>query len=408
MRFTKTLTTLFVSLCFICVITTAPALGFIEREYTIREVLDACTNIVFGEIKSVNKSRYQTIVKVNEDVKGKRDVTGRSDTTELKFNLSTGHYKQGSSPQKLVKLLKPGMPIIVFYRASNYGVDSMCFIDNTWFQMRGYHRRSRSSSSWWSFTHIDPMMTRTFNGKTVAFQKVVRDMLDGKMWVMATDDTLKAYVLTGNSTSPTWGQTHIDTNTMTYEYQALRNIKKAAKRPLAFEYTKARTLPHLKDADILWIGYEEISSYGRYLLTKRTEQAIKEYVKNGGIVVVSGQDSTLNKPCGVGWLEGKLKGVESPPKTVFIKTENADELFSTPNKIQSGKIYIDDAWTDWETDDEIFAITPDSNELVVGSRKYGKGLYIITSLRNDGQYAVSVNKALMENILHYAASKLQK
>ena len=408
MRFTKTLTTLFVSLCFICFITTTPALGFIEREYTIREVLDACTNIVFGEIKSVNKSRYQTIVKINEDVKGKRDVTGRSDTTELKFNLSTGHYKQGSAPQKSVKLLKPGMPIIVFYRASNYGVDSMCFIDNTWFQMRGYHRRSRSSSSWWSFTHIDPMMTRTFNGKTVAFQKVVRDMLDGKMWVMATDDTLKAYVLTGNSTSPTWGQSHIDTNTMTYEYQALRNVKKAGKRPLAFEYTKARTLPHLKDADILWIGYEEISSYGRYLLTKRTEQAIKDYVKNGGIVVVSGQDSTLNKPCGIGWLEGKLKGVESPPKTVFIKTENADELFSTPNKIQSGKIYIDDAWTDWEADDEIFAITPDSNELVVGSRKYGKGLYIITSLRNDGQYAVSVNKALMENILHYAASKIQK
>ena len=400
MRFTQTLTTLFVSLCFICFITTAPALGFIEREYTIREVLDACTNIVFGEIESVNKTRYQTIVKVNEDLKGK------SSTTELKFNLATGHYKQGSSPQKLVRLLKPGMPIIVFYRASNYGVDSMCFIDKTWFQMRGYNRRSQSS--WWSFTHIDPMMSRTFDGKTVAFQKVVRDMLDGKMWVMATDSTLKAYVLTGNSTSPTWGQTHLETNSMTYEYQALRNIKKIGKRPVAFEYTKVRTLPHLKDADILWIGYEEISSYGRYLLSKNTEQAIKDYVKNGGIVVVSGQDSTPNKPCGIGWLDGKLKGVESPPKRVFIKSENADELFSTPNKIQSGKIYIDDAWTEWQADDEIFATTPDTNELVVGARKYGNGLYIITSLRNDNQYTVSMNKALMENILHFAASKIQK
>lgn len=406
MRFTHVLTTLFASLCFICILATTPALGFIEREYTIREVLDACTNIVFGEIKSVNKIRFQTIVKVNEDIKGSRKNLHKNSKDELKFNLATGHYKQESSPQKLAKLLEPGMPIIVFYRASSHGIDSMCFIDHTWFQMRGY--QSRNVSSWWSFTHIDPMMSRTFDGKTVAFQKVVRDMLDGKMWVMATDNTLKVYVLTGNSTSPTWGQSYSDTNTITYEYQALRNIKKIGKRPIAFEYTKTRILPHLKDADILWIGYEEISSYGRHLLSKRTEKEIKKYVKNGGVVVVSGQDSTPNRPCGIGWLEGKLKGVESPPKRDFIANKNANELFSTPNKIQSGKIYIDDAWTDWEANDEIFATTPDSNELVVGARKYGKGLYVITSLRNDSQYTVSINKALMENILHYAASKIQK
>ena len=401
MRFTRVLTTFCVSLCLIGFIASTPALGFIEREYTIREVLDACTNIVFGEIKSVNKTRMQTIVTVKEDVKGK------SNKKELKFNLATGHHKSGSSPQKLVRLLKQDMPIIVFYRESNYGIDSMCFIDNTWFQMRGYNR-TRNVSSWWSFTHIDPMMTRTFDGKTAKFQKVVKDMLAGKMWVMATDSTLKIYVLTGNSTSPTWGQSHVYTNTMTYEYQALRNIKKVDKRPLAFEYTKSRTLPHLKEADILWIGYEEISSFGRHLLSKKAEQGIKDFVKNGGIVVVAGQDSTQHKPCGIGWLEGKLKGVESPPKRIFKTTENAKELFSTPNKIQSGKIYIDDAWVEWEADDKIFAITPDTNELVVGARKYGKGLYIITSLRNDNQYTVSMNKPLMENILHYAANHIKQ
>ena len=400
MRFSRVLTTLIVSLCFVGLFASSPALGFIEREYTIREVLDACTNIVFGEIKSVNKSRMQTIVTVKEDVKGK------STTKELKFNLATGHYKQGSSPQKLVKLLRKDMPIIVFYRDNNYGIDSMCFIDNTWFQMRGHHYRNRSS--WWSFTHIDPMMKRTFDGKTVAFQKVVKDILAGKMWVMADKNTLKIYVLTGNSTSPTWSQTPVYTNTMTYEYQALRNIKKVNKRPIVFEYTKTRTLPHLKEADILWIGYEEISSYGRHLLIKNTENEIKEFVKNGGIVISSGQDSTPNKPCGIGWLQGNLKGVESPPKRTFVKTEKGQSLFSTPNKIQSGKIYIDDAWIDWEENDDVFATTPETNQLVVGARKYGKGLYIITSLRNDNQYTVSMNKGLMENILHYAANQIQR
>ncbi|MDE0634468.1 MAG: hypothetical protein OXI43_01260 [Candidatus Poribacteria bacterium] len=405
MRFTHALTTLIVSLFLISFLAASPALGFIEREYTIREVLDACTNIVFGEVKSVDTRRLQAIITVKEDVKG------NSHLKQIKMNFATGQYKKNTSPQKMVKLLKQGMPIIVFYR-DHYSIDSMCFIDDTWFQMRLYQGRrrnfDRSGNSWWSFTHIDPMMNRTFKGKTKAFQKVVRDMLAGKMWVTATKDALKILVLTGNSTSPTWGQTQVHTNTMTYEYQALRNIKKVGKRPAALESTKMRVLPNLQEADILWLGYEEISSFGRYLLPKKTETAIKDFVKNGGIVVVSGQDSTMQKPCGVGWLQGKLTGVESPPDRFFEVTDKESTLFLTPNKIRSGQIYIDDAWVGWDENDMIFATTPERNELVIGARRYGKGLYIITSLRNDNQYTVSMNKALMENIIHYAANHIKK
>ena len=400
MRFTHVLTTLVVSLFLIGFLASSPALGFIEREYTIREILDACTNIVFGEVKSVNTRQLQAIITVKEDVKGK------SNLKEIKMNFATGQYKRETSPQKMVRLLKQGMPIIVFYR-EQYGIDSMCFIDNTWFQMRGYQNRGRASGSWWSFTHIDPMMKRTFDGKTKAFQKVVRDILAGKMWVAAPTNAVKILVLTGNSTSVTWGQTYVHTNSMTYEYQALRNVKKADKRPTAFESTKMRTLPNLQEADILWIGYEEISSYGRHLLAQKTEKEIKNFVKNGGIVVVSGQDSTPEKPCGIGWLQGKLTGIESPPDRFFEVTDKEAAIFSTPNKIQSGKIYIDDAWVGWDENDVIFATTPERNELVIGARRYGEGLYIITSLRNDNQYTVSMNKALMENIIHYAANKIQ-
>ena len=100
------------------------------------------------------------------------------------------------------------MPIIVFYR-EHYGIDSMCFIDDTWFQMRAYRGRYGAGGSWWTFTHIDPMMSRTFEGKTKAFQKIVRDMLAGKMWVAAPKNAVKVLVLTGNSTYPTWGQTPV-------------------------------------------------------------------------------------------------------------------------------------------------------------------------------------------------------
>ncbi len=407
MRFARVLTTTTVLVLLVSFYVSPSSYGFIEREFTIREVLDACTNIVFGEVQVVNARRLQAIITVKEDVKGK------SNLEEIKMNFATGQYKQNTSPQKMVGLLKEGMPIIVFYR-QQYGIDSMCFIDNTWFQMRSYqggrnrsNRFDRSSgSSWWSFTHIDPMMKRTFDGKTKDFQKVVRDMLAGKMWVTAKKGAVKVLVLTGNSTAATWGQAHVHTNTMTYEYKALRNVKTAGKRSMAYESTKLRTLPNLKDADILWIGYEEISSYGRQLLPTRSEKEIKDFVKNGGIVVVAGQDSTARKPCGVGWLQGNLRGVESPPDRHFVIINDPEKLFTSPHKIRSGTLFVDDAWVDWEESDAVFATTKERNELVVGARKYGKGLYIITSLRNDAQYTVSNNRLLMENILHYAVSKL--
>ncbi|MDE0325470.1 MAG: hypothetical protein OXN27_16280 [Candidatus Poribacteria bacterium] len=398
MRFTHNLIALLLGFCLIGLLFTPAAPAFIEREYTIREVLDACTNIVFGEVKSVDKGRLRGVVTVQKDVKGK------SELKEIKMNFATGHYKRGTSPEKMVRLLKPGMPIIVFYR-EHYGIDSMCFIDNTWFQMRAY--RGGYGGSWWTFTHIDPMMSRTFDGKTKAFQKIVLDMLAGKMWVAAPKDAVKVLVLTGNSTHPTWSQTPVYTNTATYEYQAVRSVKEVGKRTVAHEPTKEHKLPQLENADILWIGYEEISSYGHYLLSGEVEKKIKNFVKKGGIVVVTGQDSSAEKPCGVGWLQGKLKGVESPPTQHFAVTEKGKSLFSIPNVIASGKIFIDDAWVDWDRKDEIFATTKDNKELVVGARRYGKGLYIITSLRNDSQYTTSMNKALMENIMHYAVSQLK-
>lgn len=398
MRFTYHLTAFVLGSCLLCLFFVRDAPAFIEREYTMREVVDACTNIVFGEVKSVNASGLRGVVAVTKEVKGE------SGLQEIKMNFATGHYKRGTSPEKMVKRLKPGMPIIVFYR-EHYGIDSMCFVDNTWFQMRAY--RGGYGGAWWTFTHIDPMMSRTFDGKTVDFQKIVLDLLAGKAWVTAPEDAVKVLVLTGNSTGPTWSQTPVYTNTATHEYMALRNVKKSGARPIAHEATKMRQLPHLADADILWIGYEEISSYGHYLLSREIEQKIKAFVKKGGIVVVTGQDSSPEKPCGVGWLPGKLTGTEGAPTQNFRVTQKGEPLFSTPNLIENGKIFVDDAWTDWSRTDTVFATTEDREHLIVGARGYGEGVYIITSLRNDNRYTTSVNSPLIENILHYAVSRVK-
>ena len=53
-------------------------------------------------------------------------------------------------------------------------------------------------------------------------------------------------------------------------------------------------MSNLKDADILWIGVDEIGMNG-YRLNKSAEDKIKSFVRSGGIVVVSSQDSDAGR-----------------------------------------------------------------------------------------------------------------
>ncbi len=388
-RISLTLCLIFIGLLF-----SSQARGFIEREYTIHEVSDACTNIVFGKIRSVNAKRLRSIVAVEEDAKGVSNVD------EIKMNFATGQYRRGSSPPQMVKLLKVGMPIIVFYQRNQWGIQSLSYIDGMWFQT--YGPGEDFPDGWWSFPHTDPYLLRTFDGSTMEFQKIVRAILAGEKWPAAPKDAVKVLVLTGNSTKPMYSQVPVETNTVGYEYNAIRKVKRADDKPLAYESTQDRSLSDLDEADILWPGHGEIA-YGGYLLNKEIEEKIKTFVANGGIVIVSGQDSDQKRPCEIGWLVGSLTGVERPPTQDFKITDQREKLFAAPHLIEPGEIYIDDAWTDWDQDFEVFATTNDGKHLVVGVRKHSRGLYIFTSLRNDGQETVKANEKLMENILHYAA-----
>ena len=378
----------------------SPSQGFIEREYTIHEILDACTNIVFGRINSVDAKRLRCVVAVKKDLKGK------SNHDEIKMNFATGQYRRNTSPPKMVRKLKAGMPIIVFYRES-YAIESLAYIDNegkgTWFQTRSH---GRYSGEWWSFTHMDPMMSRTFDGQTTEFQGIIRDILAGKKWVGAPEVATKVLVLTGNSTRPMYSQVPVYTNSVSYEFNAIRSIREAGGRLFAHEATGDQALPGLDEADILWIGQGEIADQ-RYLLNRKSETRIKKFVKRGGIVVVSGQDSDVGRPCETGWLVGKLRGVERPPTQKFKVTKQGKSLFSEPNTIQSGQLLIDDAWTGWDSKYDILATTNGAEDLLAATRPYGKGLYIITSLRNDDPGTVALNKNLMENILYYAANRVR-
>ena len=75
------------------------------------------------------------------------------------------------------------------------------------------------------------------------------------------------------------------------EYPAISNINSIGNRWIAYDGTTNRDLPKLGKSDILWLGFRTLSRDGRYRLNNKQENRIKEFVKNGGVVIVSGQDS---------------------------------------------------------------------------------------------------------------------
>ena len=82
------------------------ALAFIRREYTLKEVLDASTNVVYGRLTSVDKKRMRAIARIQENLKGK------SGFKQIKMNIAVGQT-QGklTSPQMMMKRLNEGLPL---------------------------------------------------------------------------------------------------------------------------------------------------------------------------------------------------------------------------------------------------------------------------------------------------------
>ena len=385
---------LILSVLLIASLFSSDAQGFIYREFTVQEIIDGSTNIVFGKIKSIDTKRMNAIIEVEEDLKGQK-------LDQIKLNIATGWYVRGSSPQKMIRLLEVGMPLIVFYQQT-HTVEGLGYFDGTW-----YRNRTGNPHGWWIFTHLCPYMARTFDGSTMEFREVIRAILAGERWVGAPEDALRVLTLTGNTEAmPSDSPVPVPTNTVSYEYNAIRTVRTVGDRTMAYESTQDRSLPGLDEVDILWLGHREIA-YGGYLLNEATEKKIKAFVENGGIVIVSGQDAEREESFEIGWLAGSLNGVERKPTQDFAVTEQGQKLFAEPNEIQAGHLYIDDTWTEWDSDFQVLATSNDGEDLVIGVRKHGKGLYIITSLRNDNRYTVERNKKLIENILHYAANQVQ-
>ena len=377
------------------------ARSFITREYTLQEVLDDCTNVAFGRAESVDQKKQRVIVKLEENVKGK------SGFSHIKINAAVGQIKRKqTSPAMLMAKFRVGLPVIIFYKEGS-NLQGLGYVSGTWFQIFGTDRPEKNRV-WWNFTHLEVFMHRTFSGSTEEFQKVIRKTLAGEKWASAGKDDVKVLVLTGNGAPPLQGDGgEVPQGAIgTAEFLALRKFNRVGKWRVAYQETKDRNLSGLHNAQILWVGVDEIGKDG-YHLNEKAEDRIKSFVRRGGVVIVSSQDSDPGKLCGNGWIPEPIEGVEEDARRDFRPTEYAGDIFKSPSPINPGTVYLDDTWTGWSKKYEILATTNDGKNIALATLQYGEGMYLVTALQNETEENAKANAPLMENIIHFSVKRVK-
>ena len=347
--------------------------AYIAARYTIPQIVNESSNIVFGTIEEVNTKRKTANIKVEHNIKGRSEF----DVIRIRFDIYKG---EADHRGELASFLKKDEQIIVCYLQEGGRIDALAHTRGKWFQLQLTKDRERGWGRW-GFTHFEKYLNQdkvSRRDSTKDFQKELRSLLDGKM----IDFLL------------------LNRKGYEEELNFISDIDRIGNQYIACKQTVEHDLDGLSDFDILWLGYRAIDD-GRYRLNKNQEKRIRDYVKSGGVVIVSGQDSDQNRPCGVGWLSEPLKGVESNIRSDFQTTSKAGDLFKSPHQIRSGKLVLDDSWNGWNDKFEVLATTNKGKEIVVAKLRYGKGMYLITNLRNDNKQNTNKNRQLLENLIHY-------
>ncbi len=370
--------------------------AYIAKRYSVNRIVKESSNILFGTVSEVNTNRRTAKVKVEKYIKGKAEF----DEIRIRLDVYKGEVDHRDEAMRLMKVDRP---IIIFYLREGGRIDSLSHINGKWFQTQT--TRQNNKWGWWLFTHTEKYLNRdevSRRDSTVDFQKELNAMLG-----TVDENTVRTREV------PTSGadiiQLHfLRTDSYKEEYPTISSLKSIGGHSVGYSGTTSRDLPGLSDADILWIGFRTLSRDGKYWLNNNQESRIKAFVKNGGVVIVSGQDSDDGRPCPTGWLPEAIKGIESTARSDFQATSNAGELFNVPNRIRSGNLSLDDSWTGVNQNYQVLATTNGGKEIAIAKRNYGKGMYLITSLRNDSEARVSKNRRVLENLVHFAVDFLEE
>jgi hypothetical protein len=196
------------------------------------------------------------------------------------------------------------------------------------------------------------------------------------------------------------------------EFPILERFEYVSEHHMLYESVNNLRNDRLAKMDILWLGAGEIYKSG-YRLNIDAEHRIKNFVSQGGVVIVSGQDVKTNsrQRRGAGWIPEPLTGVEYDETDELLPTAQGrrSRIFRKPNALNSTPdtkeipvVRLDDMWVDplgkWNS----LAKSTEQDASALLTLPFQKGLYIVTSLKNETGRDVEINNKLMENLLYFS------
>ncbi len=220
-------------------------------------------------------------------------------------------------------------------------------------------------------------------------------------------------------------------NTTTVEFPVLERFEYIQAHHMIYNAVQDLRTDQLAKTHILWIGNGEIYKSG-YRLNIDTEHRIKNFVSQGGIVIVSGQDVKTNykQRRGTGWIPEPLTGIECEETEELLPTSQGKRtrIFQYPNVLNGHhadadardrpSIRLDDMWLDPLSKWTSLAKTNRTDARLPGTGTqeasallllpFQKGLYIVTSLKNETEEDVQINGKIMENLLHFSVKWLER
>lgn len=172
----------------------------------------------------------------------------------------------------------------------------------------------------------------------------------------------------------------------------------------------------LSNFDIIWFTWNGPGHDGEYFV-EDAEDAIKDFVRKGGIVWASAMDNHIIRPDGVNVTEPTWRGDWMPVERHPIRVTNSEDsnvtvtedgqktgMFTWPHKINVDGLITDDHWVTNDPSYRKLAVREDNGDAVSILLPWGEGYYVGFAVDTRDAHKTAVAKPFIENILCYLAS----
>ncbi len=138
--------------------------AFIFREYELDEVVQACSNVVFGKVASIDQKKMSFAIDQIKTIRGKEQFK------QIKISLTLG--RSDFSAQLLDKLRADAAIVVFYIPVGQERLEALGYVSNIWIRL--FAVRDDSGKFKWHFTHIEKYMNRTFDGATSKLQSLIQ------------------------------------------------------------------------------------------------------------------------------------------------------------------------------------------------------------------------------------------